>query len=234
MGRTHRTVPCAFQNDVWGIADELGELVVIYQYDAWGVVTACYDISEDDIANVNPITYRSYYMDIELGFFMYYLNSRYYLADWGRFVSGDSVVAGVGGDQLGYNMFAYCQNNPVNYCDPNGNWLTWATKAIVVATVAIAVVAAVAVTVATFGAGSVAGVAAITACLTIAAKATEVVALQVKKNKAENKKNSQQSDTTEDDLISNKQIAKNAVESLYDNGLRVHRGRFSVFDNSNT
>ena len=116
------------QNDVWAIADELGELVVIYQYDAWGVVTACYDGTEENIASINPITYRSYYMDIELGFFMYYLNSRYYMADWGRFVSSDSVVAGVGGDQLGYNMFAYCNNNPIIGYDPYGtfDWSSFA------------------------------------------------------------------------------------------------------------
>ncbi|MBR5320881.1 MAG: DNRLRE domain-containing protein [Clostridia bacterium] len=111
------------QNDVFLIVDEAGEIVVLYQYDAWGKVTACYDMTDFGLSAINTIMYRSYYVDLEMGMFMYYLNSRYYMADWGRFISADSVVSEVGGDVLGYNMFAYCQNNPVNYCDPNGNWL---------------------------------------------------------------------------------------------------------------
>ena len=39
------------------------------------------------------------------------------------------MISGVGGDVLGYNLFAYCQNNPVNMSDPGGNWPSWATKA---------------------------------------------------------------------------------------------------------
>lgn len=34
-------------------------------------------------------------------------------------------MAGVGGDLLGYNLFAYCQNDPVNMVDPTGNWPKW-------------------------------------------------------------------------------------------------------------
>ncbi len=109
------------QNDVYLIINEDGVAEVLYQYDAWGVVTACYDITEEDISAVNPITYRSYYMDIELGFFMYYLNSRYYIADWGRFVSADSYVQ-TGQGVLGNNMFAYCGNNPVNRADSGGDF----------------------------------------------------------------------------------------------------------------
>ncbi len=31
-------------------------------------------------------------------------------------------MSGTGGDVLGYNMFAYCFNNPVNLSDSSGNW----------------------------------------------------------------------------------------------------------------
>ena len=50
---------------------------------------------------------------------MYYLNSRYYNPDWGRFINADGIVA-VSGELLSTNMFAYCKNNPVNMQDPDG------------------------------------------------------------------------------------------------------------------
>ena len=59
----------------------------------------------------NPFMYRGYYYDHDLG--MYYLNSRYYDQNTGRFINADSYVSTDTG-LLGYNMFAYC-NNPVNY-----------------------------------------------------------------------------------------------------------------------
>lgn len=93
-----------------------------------------------------------YYYDNETGF--YYLQSRYYDAEIGRFINADGAIAGVGGDVLGYNQFAYCFNNPVNMEDQSGNWPKWAKKLVVaVAVVAVVAVAAV-VTVATAGAGT--------------------------------------------------------------------------------
>ena len=43
----------------------------------------------------------------------------------GRFISPDRQISGVGGDIIGYNMFAYCMNNPVNMSDSNGDWPKW-------------------------------------------------------------------------------------------------------------
>ena len=104
------------------------------------------------IGQANPIRYRGYYYDNETGF--YYLQSRYYDAEIGRFINADGAIAGVGGDVLGYNQFAYCFNNPVNMEDQSGNWPKWAKKLVVaVAVVAVVAVAAV-VTVATAGAGT--------------------------------------------------------------------------------
>lgn len=59
----------------------------------------------------------------------------------------------MGREVLGYNMFAYCMNNPVNMSDPSGNWPKLSTIFTVVAVAAVAV-AAVAVTVATCGAAA--------------------------------------------------------------------------------
>jgi hypothetical protein len=41
----------------------------------------------------------------------------------GRFLNADGII-GANGGIMGYNMFAYCNNNPVMYSDPSGNsWL---------------------------------------------------------------------------------------------------------------
>ena len=52
---------------------------------------------------------------------MYYLQSRYYDAEVGRFINCDDVnYIGVTELELSYNPFAYCENNPVNDSDFNG------------------------------------------------------------------------------------------------------------------
>ena len=61
----------------------------------------------------NPFRYRGYCYDEETGW--YYLQSRYYDPVTGRFLNADSQInPGV----LGTNLFAYCENNPVNMSDP--------------------------------------------------------------------------------------------------------------------
>ncbi len=58
---------------------------------------------------------------------MYYLQSRYYDSKICRFINADSYVS-TGQGLTGYNMFAYCGNNPVNRIDPSGEvwWLLFA------------------------------------------------------------------------------------------------------------
>ena len=48
---------------------------------------------------------------------MYYLQSRYYDASVRRFINADTSLYY---SMLGYNMYAYCNNNPVNYVDYTG------------------------------------------------------------------------------------------------------------------
>ena len=76
---------------------------------------------------INPLRYRGYVYDTDTG--LYYLNSRYYNPTWGRFINADSEVAGIGGYAQGYNLFAYCNNNPVNMSDSDGNWPKWLSGA---------------------------------------------------------------------------------------------------------
>ena len=93
--------------------------VASYTYDAWGNVTDINRTAADtqDIAHLNPIRYRGYYQDVETGF--YYLESRYYDPAIGRFINADNF-ASTGTGFLGFNMFAYCLNNPLVYLDPSG------------------------------------------------------------------------------------------------------------------
>jgi RHS repeat-associated protein len=65
----------------------------------------------------NPYRYRGYRYDTETG--LYYLQSRYYNPEWGRFLNADAI-AGAVGELLGANVYAYTGNNPVSMSDPNG------------------------------------------------------------------------------------------------------------------
>ena len=86
-------------------------------YDSWGKVVGTTGSLADTIGATNPFRYRGYYYDAETG--LYYLNSRYYDPEVGRFINADGYVS-TGQDILGNNMFAYCGNNPVNRADPSG------------------------------------------------------------------------------------------------------------------
>ena len=54
------------------------------------------------------------------------MQSRYYNPEWGRFINADSII-GTGDNLACYNLFAYCNNNPVMGYDPDGRW-TWSWK----------------------------------------------------------------------------------------------------------
>jgi len=70
---------------------------------------------------INPIRYRGYYYDDETG--LYYLQSRYYDAEIGRFINADDTdYIDVAGNLIDVNLFAYCDNNPVLRADKNGEF----------------------------------------------------------------------------------------------------------------
>ncbi len=89
------------------------------------------------IGKLNPFRYRSYVYDDETG--LYYLNSRYYDAGVGRFLNADGY-ASTGQSVQSCNMFAYCENNPVNRCDPSGQF--WLPVIAAIALVAVCTVVA--------------------------------------------------------------------------------------------
>ena len=114
------------QGDVSAILDSGGKIAASYDYDAWGNCTV-YDSSDAAIGDLNPLRYRGYYYDAETGF--YYVSSRYYDPEVGRWINADDAIAGVGGDIRGYNLFAYCMNDPVNMSDHTGHWPQWIKNA---------------------------------------------------------------------------------------------------------
>ena len=105
------------QGDVVQIRSIYGTVVVEYTYDAWGNVLSITGMYADTLGVNNPIRYRGYYQDFETGF--YYLQSRYYDPAVRRFINADGYI-NANDDLLGYNMYAYCGNNPVNRNDDGG------------------------------------------------------------------------------------------------------------------
>ena len=128
IGFVHNENHYFYKKDLLGnvteILDTTGTTVVKYTYDAWGNhkvlnPNGTENISTEFVGNINPIRYRSYYFDTETG--LYYLQSRYYDPQTGRFISMDSI------DYLdpetinGLNLYAYCLNNPIAFTDPSGH-----------------------------------------------------------------------------------------------------------------
>ena len=106
------------QEDITGIVDSNGSLVVSYSYDAWGKTT---NPTGSTIASLNPFRYRGYIYDSETS--LYYLNSRYYSPELGRFISLDSLdVPDSSRESIAWdkNLYAYCDNNPLSRKDESG------------------------------------------------------------------------------------------------------------------
>ena len=103
------------------VYSDAGTKLVSYAYDAWGNHTISYhNGGENTPAQYNPFRYRSYYYDTDLG--LYYLNSRYYDAAVGRFISADDigVIIATPMGLTDKNLYAYCDNNPVMRVDGGG------------------------------------------------------------------------------------------------------------------
>ena len=107
------------QGDVTAITNQSGVPMVTYTYDAWGNILTCSGSMAFTLGQYNPLTYRGYVFDNETG--LYYVSSRYYDPEIGRFINADIVdLLGANGDFASFNLFTYCGNNPVIRIDVTG------------------------------------------------------------------------------------------------------------------
>ena len=110
------------QGNIMALLDNNGAVVVEYKYDAWGNHEA--EVASEEyvaLAEKNPFRYRSYYYDEETD--LYYLQTRYYDPEVGRFLSQDDVSYLAPDNINGLNLYAYCSNNPVMNVDPTGRFV---------------------------------------------------------------------------------------------------------------
>ena len=143
------------QSNITAIIDSEGSVVARYLYNAWGEVSVVDNTGKEitdkeNIANLNPYRYRSYYYDTETG--LYYLKTRYYDPQVGRFMTIDGIEYLDPETINGLNLYAYCNNNPVMNVDPDGTWSWKAFWSIVLIT--LTAVLGVVATVATAGAAT--------------------------------------------------------------------------------
>ena len=109
------------QGDVTGLVSTSGTRVVTYTYDAWGNLLTTTGSMATTLGEQNPLRYRGYVYDTETG--LYYLQSRYYNPTWGRFINADDtalLLSSPGKAHWDKNVFAYCDNNPLNRVDEDG------------------------------------------------------------------------------------------------------------------
>ncbi len=94
------------------VADDDSRAVTRMEYMPYGATW----FEEGDTNNAPK--YNSQELDPESNF--YYYNARHYSQEIARFVTADSVIDGEF-DTQGWNRYAYCKNNPIEYKDPTGH-----------------------------------------------------------------------------------------------------------------
>lgn len=72
------------------------------------------------LGTVQPFRYRGYVYDEETE--LYYLLTRFFKCEWGRFISSDSLTCHIVGDLKNRNLFTYCDNYPVACIDSEGQF----------------------------------------------------------------------------------------------------------------
>ena len=115
------------QGDIISIVplDFNGDVQLNMEYDAWGkpiyaqASSAAEGLLMAMLMAVTNVGYRGYFYDFDTG--LYYLRSRYYDPETGRFINADDTAyLGYDSSPLSLNLFAYCENNPVNDSDFTG------------------------------------------------------------------------------------------------------------------
>ena len=104
------------------IIDSSGNLMISYKYDEWGklidtITTSTFALI---LSGINPFIYKGYYYDKETQ--LYWVSSRYYSPELCRWISPDSIEYLDPESINGLNLYAYCNNDPVNKYDPSGHF----------------------------------------------------------------------------------------------------------------
>ena len=109
------------QGDITGLIDGAKNPVVSYTYDTWGKLISTTGRLAGTLGAKNLYRYRGYRYNSETG--LYYLQSRYYNPEWGRFVNADDTdtLTATPKDLTDKNQFAYCDNNPIMRDDTGGD-----------------------------------------------------------------------------------------------------------------
>jgi RHS repeat-associated protein len=110
------------QGDITGLIDASGVEVVRYTYDSWGKPISITGSLATTVGAKNPYRYRGYRYDNESG--LYYLQSRYYDPVTSRMLNADNtdVLTATPEDLTDKNLFAYCDNDPINRDDKSGDF----------------------------------------------------------------------------------------------------------------
>ena len=109
------------QGDIVKIINQASSTVYAsYVYDAWGNVKSV-SVSRYQERLTCSVT-EGMYMTRKQDW--YYLKSRYYDPETGRFINAD-IYCDTMSNIFGTNMFTYCNNNPVNQIDPEGTDAMW-------------------------------------------------------------------------------------------------------------
>lgn len=101
----------------------MSTIVLSFTYDAWGrILSTTGTALGSDVEIAAIFRYRGYIYDSETG--LYYLQTRYYDPDMGRFINQDGigVIKASLFELTDKNLYAYCDNNPVIRVDHGGDF----------------------------------------------------------------------------------------------------------------
>lgn len=118
------------RGDIMELHNGPGQVTARYNYDAWGKLISITDangnaLADGSFAHLISARYRGYYYDSETG--LYYLQSRYYDPETGRFINADDAMvikSSSTKDSLSKNLYSYCKNSVVCLKDDNGKRAT--------------------------------------------------------------------------------------------------------------
>lgn len=98
--------------NIIGITDINGKIVVKYSYDAWGAIKSIIDTSSSGIGKLNPFRFKGYYYDNESRLFI--VGQRYYNPEFCRFIQPVDASTLTPYSINEFNMFTLEDNSPTN------------------------------------------------------------------------------------------------------------------------